>query len=162
MEILKQNGAENYLPSGTYESIYLLHRVSAKVHVLAYFNCSTKVCNVVYVNPVRGNTEEIPVKKLFKDFLSENETEGFDEWEIINSLKTSSLTDGLKHIDKLFHDYKEKVKQTTFVILQSELSPERLQVMGLRTMVTDFPVIRYPLDSQDNTVMSVGWASSAF
>lgn len=34
--------------------------------------------------------------------------------------------------------------------------------MGLRTMVTDFPVIRYPLDSQDNTVMSVGWASSAF
>jgi DNA polymerase epsilon subunit 1 len=34
--------------------------------------------------------------------------------------------------------------------------------MGLRTMVTDFPVIRYPLDHQDSTIMSVGWASSTF
>jgi DNA polymerase epsilon subunit 1 len=55
------------------------------------------------------------------------------------------LNEGLKHIDKLFHEYKEKIKQTTFVILQSEVAPERLEKMGLRTMVTDFPVIRYPL-----------------
>ncbi len=65
---------------------------------------------------------------MFADCLQENELEDseFKEWEIINSLKTSNLNEGLKFVDRLFHEYKEKTKQTTFVILQSELAPERL------------------------------------
>lgn len=67
------------------------------------------------------------------------------DWEIQNQTTFNDLSLGLKLIDKLFLDYKSKNKSATIVVLQSEIPPERLQFLGLKTMVTDFPVIRYPI-----------------
>jgi len=84
------------------------------------------------------------------------------DWEISSQTTVNDLANGLKIIDKLFLDYKSKNKAATIVILQSEIPPERLQFLGLKTMVTDFPVIRYPLVPADNKFPSLTWITYAF
>ena len=68
----------------------------------------------------------------------------------------------MKLIDKQFLDYKQKNKQATVVFFQSEFKNERVWTLGLKTMVNDFPVVRYGMDQNYGYFPSVDWIRYAF
>ena len=169
LEIIKQNQLiENpYMQSGTYEKIYLIHHNHGSRHVLGLFQCNSKVCQIVVVNraapKVQQNNELVGLRNIFAQILEELEQQiEMSDWEITSQTTVNDLGYGLKLVDKLFLDYKSKCKSATIVVLQSEIPPERLQFLGLMTMVTDFPVIRYPIVAGDNKFPSLTWITFAF
>ena len=69
----------------------------------------------------------------------------------------------MRHIDKIIKDkYKDQIKQATLCILQSDLAPERLQFMGLMMLMSEFPVIRYPLEPIDRAHSPLTWMHDFF
>ena len=112
---------------------------------------------------LQQNNDLVGLRNIFSSVLEELDAQvEMSDWEISSQTTVNDLANGLKIIDKLFLDYKSKNKAATIVILQSEIPPERLQFLGLKTMVTDFPVIRYPLVPADNKFPSLTWITYAF
>lgn len=68
----------------------------------------------------------------------------------------------MKLIDKQFLDYKQKNKQATVVFFQSDTKNERIQTLGLRSMINDFPVVRYAMNPNFSYFPSVDWIRFAF
>jgi hypothetical protein len=54
-------------------------------------------------------------------------------------------------------DYKSKNKAATMVILQSDLSQNNLQFIGLPTLINDFPVVKCPCVEGDNEFPALDW-----
>lgn len=152
-----------YLQSGTFRQIKLFHRVSGARHVFALFVEDQAQCHVFTVDPSRKkyeeNTEILLFKNTFTQLLQEAELDvELAEWDIVHQHVFNELTAALRHIDKQVKEkFRDQIKPATLCILQSDLAPERLQFMGLMMLMSEFPVIRYPLTPEDRGHSSLTW-----
>ena len=118
------------------------------------------------VNPVGNKAAQtqqknINFKHLFTTTLNENTTiedsEDYSGWDFKDSQTHLELTPCLKSIDQKLAEYKQKFKGATIVTLQSDLTPEKLQFIGLPTLINDFPVIKTPQIHTDNDYPALDW-----
>ena len=145
----------------------MFHHCHGNRHILALFNCQTKQINAVIVNPAGKKMDQNPdlslLKKQFWDTVLEFEQEeAYEGWEVVNQWTTNDFTLGLKQLEKLFVEYKTKTKTATLMVLQSDIEPERFQLIGLKTMASEFPVIRYPVEPSDLKFPPLQWIQFAF
>lgn len=157
-----------YLRSGSFKKIMLLHRTTGVRHVLTLYLEDTKQCFVFTVDPSRRKFEEnadiLVFKNTFKQVITEAELEiEMADWDIPVQYGFNELPAALRHIDKLIKDkHKDQIKQATLCILQSDLTAERLQYMGLMTLMSDFPVVCYPIESVDRVYSPLTWMQDFF
>lgn len=97
-----------------------------------------------------------------KKTLEELEINEYEEWTIEKQFTTNELKMAYQQIDKLFVEYKAKIKSSTLVILQSPFSNSEFEHSGLRTMSNEFPIIRFPIFQKDNVYPPIDWIRFAF
>jgi hypothetical protein len=73
LELKRPDEEKAYLPSESYDKIYMIHHSSGNRHILCMFQCNTKICYVVVVhNAPKNRAIEIPSwKSLFSQTLEE-------------------------------------------------------------------------------------------
>eukprot|EP00347_Sterkiella_histriomuscorum_P016015 403354822 len=162
----KQIGADSqYMPSTAFDRIYLLQSQSQNNrHFWGLFIEQTKEIQFFVVNPVANAKNpalqgQLNYKSLFSNTLQEA---GFSteyiNWEISNNQNTyNELNLCLKAIDQKLIDYKSKVKSATVVVLQSELTPEKLMFMGLPTLANEFPCMKCQQVETDQEYPALDW-----
>lgn len=160
-----------YLPSNSFERIYLLHtchgeREKAR-HVFLFCCSQTKLLYAFVVNPSTSQkkVEENPalLKNAFTSVMQELEQETqFIDWAVDQHWQFNELRTALVAIDKLISEYKAKTRVATLVLLQSPMAPEQLGNAGLKTMVESFPVIRVPVLKVDIKLPALAWVQFAF
>ena len=161
-----------YLPSGSYERLYLLHSYTGQRHVFTYFCFPLKQIVMGCVLPTGkekveslGTSEVQSMKTTMLSQLQElelDEEAEFVDWEIVRYFTTTSLKNCLGEFDKLFAEYRAKNKVSTLVLLQSVKSPDQLANLGLKNMVKEFPIICVDVDPSDNKFAALGWQQQAF
>lgn len=114
-----------YLPSHSFEKIYLLHFNHQNKHVLGFYNFVTKVCNIAVVNPAAQKKQDnadsilqLTCRNTLRQGLQELELEAEAmEWEVGQSWETKELRVACLHIEKCFHEFKQRTKTATLVLL---------------------------------------------
>jgi DNA polymerase epsilon subunit 1 len=85
------------------------------------------------------------------------------EWDVNNNNLPpnqqyfTELNQCLKAIDLKLQDYKHKFKGASILVIQSELSPEKLMFMGLPSISNEFPCMKCPQISSDNDYPALDW-----
>lgn len=83
------------------------------------------------------------------------------EWEVTNQHYVSDFVSALKLIDQRLKEHKERNKQATLVVLQSNQSAESLQVTGVPSLLSDFPVLKLKPDVGESEFPALEWIKFA-
>lgn len=154
---------QTYMKEGTFEKLYLLHSFQGSRHFFTLFNFMTEQIIICVINPAVSKKLENPnelsaARNCFKTHLEELEAENeYAGWEIVTHIQFNELRDGLVYLDKQLAEYKTKNRNSTIILLQSKMTVEQLAVTGLKSLVTDFPVINTIVFKQDNSFPPLNW-----
>ena len=72
------------------------------------------------------------------------ETE-FIDWQVQSQFSSNNIIECLKQADLILKELKQKVKSSTFLVIQSEVPSDKLKLSGLKS-AAEFPIISYPVD----------------
>ena len=86
------------------------------------------------------------LKSLYNSTVQESADQELDKdelcsWEVSNTQYFTELNPALKAIDAKLQEYRQKFKGAAIVTLQSDLTPGKLQFIGMPTLINEFPVL---------------------
>ena len=100
-----------YLPSGSFEKLYLLHSNQTNKHVFGFFCFSTKQIHITIVNPAGPKKQEnVPaeiaaMKNAMAKQMEEIENSlDFIEWEVLTNNVYNELKTALLNVERQFAD----------------------------------------------------------
>lgn len=95
------------------------------------------------VNPVSNKSNQQNIKGLVNTTLTEMDKHiDYADWQVTNSQYFTELNHATRAIDQKLQEYKSKFKGATIVVIQSDITPDKPQFMGMPTLINDFPYVK--------------------
>lgn len=83
--------------------------------------------------------------QTFVNTLADNDEQvTFADWDVSDTQQFGDLLSAIKAVDLKLLDYKQRYKGATIVVIQSELSPDKLAFMGMPSLINEFPYSKCP------------------
>lgn len=109
---------QQYLPTASYEKIYILHSNSNNRHMWGLFIEPLKDMSFYVVNPVSNKSNQQNLKSLVSGALTDLDKQiDYADWNVTNSQYFAELNHATKAIDQKLQEYKQKFKGATIVVI---------------------------------------------
>lgn len=143
-----------YLPPNSFDKVLITHSSKQLRHVWGLFLYATKQAYLFCLHETIKQVEKPNLTRFVMQLLEKNEQ--YANWKI-ETIYTNKIEDVVSNIETNLQEYKTKVHQPVILILQSPKNTEDLIKQGFTSFANDFPIIRAPMNDEDQNYPPLNW-----